>query len=205
MLAGLDNMRAFRDVLDKANRANVSFYPVDPRGLSAFDSSMSDTKVSKGGVTQPLLTPSEDAARLTSRIGTLRTLASATDGIAVVDSNDVAAGLRRIEADMASYYLLGYYSTNTKLDGRFRAISVRARRSGVQVRARRGYLAATPAEVSAAAPTAGTRGTDTAGTAPGGTPTASALAEAIAGLTSRDWTGEPARPPHKRGGPRAAR
>jgi VWFA-related protein len=185
MLAGLDNMRAFRDLLDRANRANVSFYPVDPRGLSAFDSSMSDTKVSESGVTQPLLTPSEDAARLTSRIGTLRTLASATDGVAVVDGNDIAAGLRRIEADMASYYLLGYYSTNTKLDGRFRAITVKARRPGVQVRARRGYLAATPAEVSAAAPIAGARGTDPGRNARSGAPTPSALAEAVAGLASR--------------------
>jgi VWFA-related protein len=179
-LAGLDNMRAFRGLLDKANRANVSFYPVDPRGLSAFDSSMGDTKVSESGVTQPLMTPSEDAARLNSRVGTLRTLAASTDGVAVVDSNDIAAGLRRIEADMASYYLLGYYSTNTKLDGRFRAITVRARPPGVQVRARRGYLAATPAEVAAAGSGAGARGG-----APGAAAVPSALAEAIAGLTAR--------------------
>ena len=179
MLAGLDNTRAFRDLLDRANRANVSFYPVDPRGLSAFDSSMGDTKVSESGVTQPLLTPSEDAARLTSRVGTLRALAASTDGVAVVDGNDIAAGLRRIEADMASYYLLGYYSSNTKLDGRFRAITVRARRPGVQVRARRGYLAATPAEVAAAGAAGRGGAPASAATAP------SPLTDAIAGLAVR--------------------
>ena len=175
MLAGLDNARAFRDLLDRANRANVSFYPVDPRGLPVFDSSMADTRVSEGGMTLPLLTPSEDGARLTTRIEALRTLAAATDGVAVVNSNDLESGLRRIEADMASYYLLGYYSTNTKLDGKFRAITVRTKRPGVQVRARRGYLAATRAEVGAAIPG------DAA-------PKPSPLADAIAALTA---TGAP--------------
>jgi hypothetical protein len=39
---------------------------------------------------------------------------------------------------------MGYYSSG-KLDGKFHPISVRVKRPGVRVRARRGYLAATPA------------------------------------------------------------
>ena len=188
-LAALDNARAFRDLLDRANRANVSFYPVDPRGLPAFDTSMADTKMSQGGVTQPLLTPAEDGARLTSRIESLRTLAAATDGMAVVNSNDIDSGLRRIEADMASYYLLGYYSTNTKLDGKFRAITVRARRPGVQVRARRGYLAPTQMEVAAAMAAAAASRAPESAAAAGSGPSAGAarspVAEALVDLTAR--------------------
>jgi hypothetical protein len=90
---------------------------------------------------------------LRSRITTLRTLAEATDGLAIVNSNDLAGGLRRVVDDVSSYYLLGYYSSG-KLDGRFHSITVRVKRPGVQVRARRGYLAATPGAVTAAAASA---------------------------------------------------
>jgi VWFA-related protein len=178
LLASLDNAWTFRELLDRANRANVSFYPIDPRGLPAFDTSMADTKISEGGVTQPLLAPAEDAPRLTARIETLRTLASATDGIAVVNNNDIESGLRRVAADLTSYYLLGYYSTNTKPDGRFRKIAVRVKRAGVGVRARRGYLAATPEEVAAGAP---------AGPAPASAAAAATttiLANALAGVAA---------------------
>ena len=52
--------------------------------------------------------------------------------------------------DLTSYYLLGYLSTNSKLDGRFRALKVKVKRPGIEVRARRGYRAATEAEVNTA-------------------------------------------------------
>src|SRR5258706_98757 len=59
-----------------------------------------------------------------------------------VDSNNLARGFKRVVDDLSSYYLLGYYS-NGKLDGKFHSISVRVKRPGVRVRARRGYMAAT--------------------------------------------------------------
>ena len=54
-------------------------------------------------------------------------------------------------ADLSDYYLIGYASTNAKADGSFRRINVRVKRPGVEVRARRGYRAATAAEVAARA------------------------------------------------------
>jgi hypothetical protein len=79
---------------------------------------------------------------LRGRLTSLRTLAEATDGLAIVDSNNLAGGLKRVVDDLSSYYLLGYYSSG-KLDGKFHSIAVRVKRPGVQVRARRGFLAAT--------------------------------------------------------------
>jgi len=140
-LAMLDNDRYFRDILDEANFANASFYPIDPRGLPVFDNPI-------GPDAPPPITV--DHAMLKQRIEVMRTLAENTDGIAVVNSNDLDSGMKRISDDLTSYYLLGYYSTNAKLDGRFRSLKVRVKQPGVQVRARRGYRAATEAEVNAA-------------------------------------------------------
>ena len=87
---------------------------------------------------------------LTARLESLRTLAADTDGMAIVQTNDLESGFKRIVADLSSYYLLGYYS-DRRMDGRFHSIRVRVKRPGVQVRARRGYLAPSAAEVAAAA------------------------------------------------------
>jgi VWFA-related protein len=140
-LASLDHDSRFRQILDQANRANVSFYPIDPRGVVAFD----DDIFPAAGVGQnPVLRPEQERARLAERSTSLHVMAEQTDGVAVTATNDLALGLRRMTADLSAYYLLGYYSTG-KLDGRFHAITVRATRPGVQIRARRGYLAASSA------------------------------------------------------------
>jgi hypothetical protein len=86
--------------------------------------------------------------RLASRVTSLQTLAEMTDGLAVVNTNDLVGGARRIVNDLSTYYLVGYQSTNTKLDGRWRAITVRVRTPGIQVRARKGYRALTEAEAA---------------------------------------------------------
>ena len=155
-LANVDNAQTYLEVLDEANRANASFYPVDPRGLAVFD-----TPIDYRGINVPAdkdAAPTgrpgsvtEDQARLRRRLETLRNAATATDGLALVDSNDIGASLKRIVDDLSSYYLLGYYSTNAKTDGTFRKISVSVKRPGVEVRTRRGYRAATALEVAARA------------------------------------------------------
>jgi VWFA-related protein len=142
-LAQLDDWQRFQDLLDRANRANVSFYPIDSRGLPAFDTQIYEDTPTTIGV--PVYV---DKQMLTTRIENLRTLADATDGLAVVENNNLERGVRRIVDDLTSYYLLGYYSTNPKLDGRFRSIKVRVKRPGVDVRARRGYKAPTEEEVT---------------------------------------------------------
>jgi VWFA-related protein len=140
-LAMADDNKYFRDILGDANRANVSFYPIDPQGLRAFDSDI-------GPEAPPPI--SIDRAILRNRIESLRVLALNTDGIALVDNNDLRGQIRRLAADLTSYYLVGYYSTNAKLDGTYRKIKVRVKRPGVVVRARNGYRAATEAQVAAA-------------------------------------------------------
>jgi VWFA-related protein len=169
-LAQIDDDLRFRDLLDSANRANASFYPIDPRGLAVFDTPIMRQDVP--GPPPPIVPPSVDRAMLRDRINSLRTLAEATDGLAIVNSNDLARGLRRVVDDLSSYYLVGYYSTG-KLDGKFHPISVKVKRPGVNVRARRGYLAATPATAAATARAM------TANAAPSVAPAEAAAARAI--------------------------
>jgi VWFA-related protein len=155
-LANLDDNRDFLDVLNEANRANLSFYPVDPRGLAVFDQPIDyqpaaaprGADKAQAGRTSGVV---EDFERLRGRLETLETAASATDGLAMIKSNDLTASLARVVADLSDYYLIGYASINSKADGSFRRIDVRVKRPGVELRARRGYRAATAAEVAARA------------------------------------------------------
>jgi VWFA-related protein len=139
-LSMLRNEQRFIDILQQANAGNTSFYPIDPRGLVVFDEDI--VPISPSGARTRTVDLVEDSRRLKARNDSLRTMADATDGIAVVQSGDLSAGMRRIVEDLSSYYLLGYYS-NRELDGKFHRLTVRVKRPGVRVRARTGYLAAT--------------------------------------------------------------
>jgi VWFA-related protein len=131
-LAQLDHRRRLQDIVNRANRSNVSFYPASPAGLS-----MSSTPSSGGVRMQPFDMPTP-----LDRQSALRMLAEATDGYAIVNTNNLSGGLARMISDSSAYYLLGYESTNSVLDGRYRRITVQVSRPGVQVRARPGYVAA---------------------------------------------------------------
>lgn len=140
-LAAEDFQQDFRTLLQRANRANVSFYSIDPRGLVVFDEDLSLRRATN---------ITADRAMLGARQDSLRELSANTDGVAILNTNNLDGALQRMMADIGVYYLLGYYSTNTRLDGRFRKISVRVKRPNLQVRARPGYLAPTEAEMASA-------------------------------------------------------
>jgi VWFA-related protein len=138
-LAALDHEFRLQLLTQTANRGNVTFYPVYARGLVAFDAPIGPDKPPS---------PIQDAANLRNRQDTLRFLAADTDGTSVINTNNIDGALRRIVDDLSSYYLMGYYTTNIKLDGRFRSITVRVKRPGAMVRARKGYRGYTTEELS---------------------------------------------------------
>lgn len=141
-LLNLDNRQYFRALLSKAQKANVSFYPVDPRGLAVWD-----TPLSQG---PPRSVAADFAALRTKRDG-LMELAENTDGMAMISSNDLSLTLRKLADSLSTYYLLGYYSTNTTFDGGYRRIEVKVRKPDIKLKARRGYFAPTQEEVDAMA------------------------------------------------------
>jgi hypothetical protein len=91
---------------------------------------------------------SRELDAINHRNDSLLTLADNTDGIAIVNTNDFSAGVRRIANDVQAYYILGYYPANSQLDGAVRTIKVRLKSTGKTVRARHQYRAPTLAEVS---------------------------------------------------------
>jgi hypothetical protein len=101
-----------------ANRATVAIYPIDPRAL------VGDRPVAGGEL--------------------LSTLAADTDGFAILTAKDVTAGVQRIVRDTSGYYILTLPAGPGDADGNFHPVEVRARPRGVQIRARKGYWAATP-------------------------------------------------------------
>jgi VWFA-related protein len=143
-LAEIDDERFLRDIINEANRSNATFYPINPRGLVVFETDICGTDPTRCA---PVPLAQDSQLRRTHQ-DSMRTLADGTDGLAVMDSNDLDKGLRKISDDLTSYYLLGYYSTNSKLDGGYRSLKVRVKRPGVAVRARRGYRAASTEEVA---------------------------------------------------------
>jgi VWFA-related protein len=135
-----DMLSDIRLVYEMANRYNTTIYAVDPRGLTPFEFDLSRSNVST----------TADQGILDNTMDTLRVLASETDGRAIVNQNDLETGLKQIVRDSSAYYLLGYTSTQTTLDGKFHQIKVNVKRPGVQVRARKGYLALTASEAERA-------------------------------------------------------
>jgi len=141
-LADLDMVTRYQQLIRLANSMNVSFYTVNPLGLAAIDRNIGE----KNYVIDPTQIVAEDFDRLNERRDVLEEIAVKTDGAAAVSTNDMRQALRPIMDQLRTFYLLGYYSTNTRFDGQIRTISVSSPQPGVQVKARRSYRAPTEEE-----------------------------------------------------------
>ena len=152
-------MDATREVIAAATRANVAVYGVDPRGLTSAGDDMIQIQSFPDDTTLGL-----GAGSMFNEVRTaqdsLRVLSDETGGFAVVNRNDFATAFQRIVDDNSAYYVMGYYSTNDRRDGRFRKIEVKLNnKPGLVVRARKGYVAprgrapeAKPTTASSASP-----------------------------------------------------
>lgn len=141
---GMDNQAQMQSAVNAAVRSGVSFYPIDVRGLIAMapagDASQSAPR-GTGVFSGTQQTRTRD--RVANQQETLFALAADTGGKALLDSNDLAMGIRQAQRDTESYYTLAYYSTNTAKDGRFRKIKVElaSARRDVKLEYRPGYYA----------------------------------------------------------------
>ena len=124
-LNGLNNQAQLHATINAAARAGVSFWPIDARGLVAQAPLGDATQGSPGG--RGMYTGSSALAvmnRFQQSQDTLFALASDTGGKALLDNNDLAMGIVQAQKSVSSYYILGYYASNTALDGKFRRIKI---------------------------------------------------------------------------------
>jgi VWFA-related protein len=153
----------FRTVVSEANRANVSVYAVDTRGLK----SQSDIQTSAAALrdaaatsmAQQMKGPGEattvgemqimDIAESSLRLNvqqTLSDLAEGTGGFLVANANEFGRAVDRLAADIRGYYEIQYSPAVVSFDGGFRRIEVRVARKDVVLQSRRGYFALPPSD-----------------------------------------------------------
>jgi VWFA-related protein len=142
-LNGINNQAQMQATTNAAIRSNVSFYPVDARGLVASAPLGDATRGSPGGIgmysgNSALV----NTGNFQQSQDTLYTLASDTGGKALLDYNDLTLGIIQAEQAISSYYIIGYYTTKSTPDGKFRRIKIAYNADpSVKLAYRQGYYA----------------------------------------------------------------
>ncbi len=133
----LDLSNQMHRLVRAANRANATFYTIDPRGLIAG---------ADLGEMEGQLDPTQWWDYVRKSQDSLRTLAEGTGGFAAVNRNNFDEALRRIDAETSDYYVLGYYSNNSDPTQWRRRLAISVNRNDVDVWSRTEYDLAEPEE-----------------------------------------------------------
>jgi VWFA-related protein len=141
---GVENQSQLRATVNAAVRANVAFYPVDATGLVAEAPSGNASVASPRGT--GVFTGTHQRGRVDARNNqqeTLVTLAADTGGKALLDNNDLSLGITQAQKDINSYYIIGFYSSNSAKDGKYRRIDIKLndKKLLVKLEHRDGYYA----------------------------------------------------------------
>lgn len=132
-----NSLPGFRSVVRAMSRANAAIYFLDARGLPGTPEHAS-AEVARATEERDVQT---FMARKPLETEGSESVAADTGGFSFRNPNDLARGMEKIEREQRAYYLIGYSSTNTRRDGKFRRIRLEVKRPGLTVRARKGYYA----------------------------------------------------------------
>ncbi|HVL70131.1 MAG TPA: VWA domain-containing protein [Vicinamibacterales bacterium] len=135
-----------QQMADRANRAQVSFYTIDPRGLLPTNLQARSTGSARGARSGNLGRVAQLQVTLPQEF--LRVVSAETGGRAFLNTNDLGAGLRRAWQDASEYYLIGYTPSGSPKKGAFHRIEVKVSRPNLDLRYRAGYYEATDKEVA---------------------------------------------------------
>lgn len=151
-------VQQFHAMISAANRANISVYTIDSRGLMTS----SDQGLARGVLEAAVGRSSRVRSTETTGLEEFRTfdtamdsiranaqnvmaeLAESTGGSLMANSNDFRPFLRKLSEEFNTYYELVYRPKRGEYDGRFRTITVTVDRADAVVQARNGYFALPP-------------------------------------------------------------
>lgn len=142
---GVETEEQMRWTTDMCNRANMSIYAVDARGLVALSPGGGAHRA--GGRGTSIFSGRASLNQLASLVesqNSLVTLSADTGGAALLDDNDFSRLLRQALEEGSHYYLLGYYVPTPPRDGQYRRVEVRTRVTYARVESRKGYYAEKP-------------------------------------------------------------
>ncbi|HEX3877589.1 MAG TPA: VWA domain-containing protein [Rhizomicrobium sp.] len=141
-LNGVDNQAQLKAMTNAAIRANVSIWSIDARGLVAMPPMGDAAHGSPGGAAmysgQAALASASNFSRSQD---TLYAISADTGGKALLDFNDLGKGIQEAQKGLGSYYVIGYYTTNTTPDGKFRKVEVALKEIQGKLDYRHGYYA----------------------------------------------------------------
>jgi VWFA-related protein len=134
------------------NSADVAVYPVDIRGLmGAFVNPTASTATVQRGAPPSGSGLFTTMATTHPQQDTMREIAAATGGRVYINTNAIGEAVSKALEDSRVSYVLGYYSSRPDGDNKFRNISVKVNRGGIELRHRKGYLPAAVAPRNATA------------------------------------------------------
>ncbi len=67
----------------------------------------------------------------------------------IFNTNNLNQGLDKVDLELSNYYVLGFYSSNSKRDGKFRKLEVKTDAKGVKLKYRKGYTDPRPLDALA--------------------------------------------------------
>ncbi len=142
-LNGMDNQAQLHAAVNAAIRAGVSIWAIDSRGLVADAPMGGATRGSPGGNGMYSGTSSlAYTGNFQASQDNLYAIAADTGGKALLDNNDLSAGIVQAQKAVSSYYIIGYYTSNQALDGKFRRIKITLNNGlSASVDFRQGYFA----------------------------------------------------------------
>lgn len=151
-----DSKDIFDTLRSEANRANVSIYSIDARGLNSSGNGAGAGLIGMVGATsQAMMTSGGDGmgfgseqmvmdATVSDSQGLMRDLSESTGGFLIANTNDARKAMQKVAADIAGYYEVFYAPQISSYDGRFRKIVVKTSRPGITLQTRNGYFAVPP-------------------------------------------------------------